>query len=229
MTWAVVQFPGSNCDADAFRALQVFNSDVKMHWHDEPIEEGQYDLICLPGGFSFGDYLRAGSLAKLSLAIANLESVIQAGAHVIGICNGFQILLEKKILPGALTLNQDRHFVSKTVETKITEEAFPWFKNSDIGKPLKLPMAHKYGNYKITAVNRAEVTSPITYALNPNGSTDAIAGVYRKIGQGSAFGLMPHPERASFEALGLMDGSLFWENAKAQLLATDAPQKEAQS
>lgn len=213
MRVGIIQFPGSNSDLDALKALRPFSDQVSLHWHEDSLEKARYDLIILPGGFSFGDYLRAGSLAKCSNAVKNLEQVVEAGAHVLGICNGFQILLEMQLLPGVLIMNESRLFISRVEEIEITEEAFPWFRASDVGRRLKLPIAHRYGNYRITPVNRKEVRSPIQYAENPNGSVEAIAGVYRSLGAGSVFGLMPHPERASFEAIGLQDGSLFWKNA----------------
>lgn len=211
--WGVIQFPGSNCDHDALRALQLFSKkfEARFHWHEEPIEEGQYDVIVVPGGFSFGDYLRAGSIAKLSPATKSLQKAIEAGAHAIGICNGFQILLEAGILPGMLQSNTGLRFISRTVPLRIKKAVHPWFSEKDVGKIIHYPIAHGFGNYQPAGSEKYDVA--IEYVDNPNGSYQDTAGIYRKIGKGSAFGLMPHPERASFETLNLIDGKQLWENA----------------
>lgn len=214
---AVIQFPGSNCDHDAYRALEANGFDVKMHWHEVAIQKNQYPLIIVPGGFSFGDYLRAGAIAKLSVAAQSLEEAIEAGAHVMGICNGFQILLESRMLPGYLHVNSHLRFVSKTCSLKVTDEAFPWIQKKDLGKILRFPIAHRFGNYQVPKIDRGEVDAVLKYEKNPNGSFEDVAGIYRKVGKGSVMGLMPHPERASFDALHLSDGQLFWKNAKEAL------------
>lgn len=216
--WAVVQFPGSNCDHDALKALQIFPQvNASFHWHEEPIKKNQYEVIVLPGGFSFGDYLRAGAIAKLSAAMASLPEAIEAGAHVMGICNGFQILLEARLLPGYLQVNQNLRFISEDAPLMICAEAFPWVTAKDKGKSVSFPIAHRFGNYQLSKMDRDEVKPILKYEKNPNGSYQDIAGVYRQLGKGSVFGLMPHPERASFEALRNADGVAFWKNAVENL------------
>jgi phosphoribosylformylglycinamidine synthase I len=214
----VIRFPGSNCDQDTLRALQNQNGiSASFHWHEDELKVGQYDLIVIPGGFSFGDYLRAGAIAKQSPAIMGLSDAIEAGAHCLGLCNGFQILLEARLLPGYLTVNSHLKFVSRVVELKVSGEAFPWFCPRDHGKILRFPVAHKFGNYQIQKIDVSEVKPALTYLEDINGSHQNIAGVYRKHGKGSILGMMPHPERASFEDLKLMDGQLLWKNAVENL------------
>jgi len=223
MNWAVIQFPGSNCDADALKAVRAATSvNCNFHWHADPIVPGQYQVIIIPGGFSFGDYLRTGAIAKLSPAVKSLPAAIEAGAHVLGICNGFQILLEARLLPGVLKVNHHLGFVSKNAECMIEEEAFPWFRAEDRGTVMKLPIAHGYGNFQAPKMDLKESSAVLKYQENPNGSVDSIAGIYRKLGKGSVMGLMPHPERASFADLMLNDGSLFWKNAESCLGASAA-------
>lgn len=218
MAWAVLQFPGSNCDADALKAVRATTSvTCDFHWHAEPILLGQYQVIILPGGFSFGDYLRTGAIAKLSPSVKSLPAAIEAGAHVLGICNGFQILLEARLLPGVLKVNHHLRFVSKNAECVIEDEAFPWFRLADKGNILKMPIAHGYGNFQAPKMDLKESSAVLKYRDNPNGSVDSIAGIYRRMGAGSVMGLMPHPERASFQDLQLNDGACFWQNAEANL------------
>lgn len=217
--WGIIQFPGSNSDLDAYRVFeQIPGIKVSYHWHEDSIQKDDYQVMVIPGGFSFGDYLRTGAIAKLSNAVQSLPEAIEAGMHVIGICNGFQILLEARLLPGMLQVNKNLKFISKKIDCEIVKPAFPWFQESDVGKTLELPIAHGCGNYQIKAVDLSEVQAAITYKENPNGSFQNIAGVYRSLGKGSIFGLMPHPERAALEFLHRRDGELFWKNAK-QLLA----------
>jgi phosphoribosylformylglycinamidine synthase subunit PurQ / glutaminase len=216
--WAILQFPGSNCDADALKAIRAHTQvAVRYHWYSEPVQVGQYDVVLLPGGFSFGDYLRTGAIAKISPAMRSLPAAIEAGTHALGICNGFQILLEARLLPGVLKVNHHLKFVSRSVDCRIDAEVFPWFRSDDCGKNLRLPVAHGYGNFQAPKMDLAEAQVALRYQENPNGSLDSIAGIYRRLGQGSVMGLMPHPERASFADLRLQDGSLFWTNAQRAL------------
>lgn len=218
--WGIIQFPGSNSDLDAYRVFeQIPGIKVSYHWHEDPIQKDDYQVMVIPGGFSFGDYLRTGAIAKLSNAVQSLPEAIEAGMHVIGICNGFQILLEARLLPGMLQVNKNLKFISKKIDCEIVQPAFPWFQGSDVGKTLQLPIAHGCGNYQIKPVDLSEVQAAITYKENPNGSFQNIAGVYRSLGKGSIFGLMPHPERAALEFLHRRDGELFWKNAKELLAA----------
>ncbi len=214
-SWAVVQFPGSNCDHDL---LKVFKSlpgiAAQYHWHEDPIEVGQYEVIGIPGGFSFGDYLRAGAIAKLSNALKGLEKAVEAGAHVLGICNGFQILVESRLLPGYLHVNQSLRFISKNAALEVKAEAYPWIQKEDIGKVWHFPIAHRFGNYQKSKIDALDASSPLYYfGENPNGSAEGIAAVYRQLGKGSLFALMPHPERAFFGETRNADGQKFFENA----------------
>jgi len=219
-TWGILQFPGSNSDWDAYRVFeQLEGVSPEMHWHEDKISAGKYQVMIIPGGFSFGDYLRAGAIAKLSHAMSSLPEAIEKGCHVMGICNGFQILLESRLLPGVLQVNQNLKFISKRVECEISEKAFPWFQKKDIHQKLELPIAHGFGNYQLSPVDRSEIQAVIKYVENPNGSKENIAGIYRKMGEGSVMGLMPHPERASLADLKHCDGSLFWQNALEVLKA----------
>lgn len=216
--WAVVQFPGSNCDHDTVKAFErVAGVSTVLHWHENVLPLNEYEVIALPGGFSFGDYLRAGAIAKQSEAIRSLDAAVQAGAHCVGICNGFQILLEAKLLPGFLHVNSHLRFVSETVQVKISSEAFPWFSKDDVGKIVSYPIAHRFGNYQVSKVEQGDLQPVLQYVENPNGSIQSVAGIYRKVGRGSYLGMMPHPERASFEALRLTDGLSLWNQAARAL------------
>lgn len=215
---AVIRFPGSNCDHDALRALQLEpDISARYHWYQEKIQPGAYQIILIPGGFSFGDYLRAGAIAKLSPAMESLNEAVEAGANVLGICNGFQILIEARMLPGYLTVNKNLKFISRAVRLRIENSAFPWIRKSDIGKTITTPIAHRFGNFQISKMDRSELNPVFKYEENPNGSIEDIAGIYRSVGKGSVMGLMPHPERASFSPLRLSDGKLFWKNAAEAL------------
>jgi len=211
---AVIRFPGSNCDHDALRALsETQGIEACYHWHEEKIPKNTYQLVVIPGGFSFGDYLRAGAIAKLSNAMLSLPDAVEAGAHVLGICNGFQILIESRMLPGYLQVNSGLKFVSKLVDLRVESAAYPWLRDEDRGATLKVPVAHRFGNFQVPKIDLAEVSPVFRYEVNPNGSFQDIAGIYRKFGNGSVMGMMPHPERASFPALRLADGQRLWQNA----------------
>ncbi len=211
---AVIRFPGSNCDHDALRALsETSGVSAEYHWHEDEVPKNRYQLIVIPGGFSFGDYLRAGAIAKLSKAMLSLPEAVDAGAHVLGICNGFQILLEARLLPGYLQVNSHLRFVSRQTELRIEKKAFPWIGQKDLGKTLRVPIAHRFGNFQVGKMDLPELDVVFKYTQNPNGSFQDIAGIYRPVGQGSIMGMMPHPERASFPALGLADGRMLWKNA----------------
>ncbi|TVQ80380.1 MAG: phosphoribosylformylglycinamidine synthase I [Bradymonadales bacterium] len=211
--WAVLKFPGSNGEGDALKALSAYPVKLVEHWHEDPIQVGDYELLILPGGFSYGDYLRAGAIAKHAPALKNLHEVISEGCHVMGICNGFQILLEARLIPGFLQVNSSLKFISDMVDCHLNHAVEPWIRKEDCGKRLKLPVAHRFGNYQVSRVDRSELVAALTYEVDLNSSVDQIAGVYRSIGRGSVFAMMPHPERAAFEALGANDGRLFFDNA----------------
>ncbi|MEZ4704839.1 MAG: phosphoribosylformylglycinamidine synthase subunit PurQ [Bdellovibrionota bacterium] len=218
---AVIIFPGSNCDRDAVHALKnVFGLEVEEHWHDLPITES-YDLIVLPGGFSYGDYLRAGAMAKLSKAVKSLDRALADGAKVLGICNGFQILTEAGYLPGALTKNEDTRFHCHDVHIKVENTKTSWTQSLSKGKTLRMPIAHAEGRYFIDpkGLEQLQQNQQIAYSYvnvegvadassNPNGSVQNIAGVFDSSFQ--VLGLMPHPERCCEAILGNEDGKAFF-------------------
>lgn len=182
----IIVFLGTNCEQDTKRACEFFGWDTEYIWHTEKIEKN-YDLIFIPGGFSYGDTISSGRIAKLSPAVKYLPV---GKSLIIGICNGFQILCESKLLPGALVENQNMKFISKVSEINFKNEL------------INLPIAHHQGNYVCENIDKSKIL--ITYKYNENGSDLAIAGLYDK--ENKIIGMMPHPERAIFEELGLRDG-----------------------
>ncbi|HLG19867.1 MAG TPA: phosphoribosylformylglycinamidine synthase subunit PurQ [Bdellovibrionota bacterium] len=214
---AVVIFPGSNCDRDAFYVVKdILGKSVTYHWHDEPIRD-EYKAVILPGGFSYGDYLRAGALAKISPAVSSLGPFIDRGGWVLGICNGFQTLVEAGYLPGALMKNRSLQFQCEDVHVRIESTKAPFFDDGMKGKVLRLPIAHSEGRYDADDATLGSLRTRNQIALryvgpkgeeedrfNANGSAAAIAGITNE--RGNVFGLMPHPERCSDEALGNTDG-----------------------
>ena len=221
MKFAVCVFPGSNCDYDTYYVIRdVLEKDVEfVLWNQK--ELSKYDCVILPGGFSFGDYLRPGALAsKTPLAEAVYESA-QKGKYVIGICNGFQILTELKLLPGALLPNINGKFICKWVNLRVENDNTAFTRELDKGEVLRIPIAHHDGRYYITEEelkqmeNRGQILfrycdeeGRVSDESNPNGSVSNIAGVMNK--EGNVFGIMPHPERASEDILGSHDGLMLW-------------------
>jgi phosphoribosylformylglycinamidine synthase len=216
MKAAVIVLPGSNCDYDAFHVLsEVLGVPTDLLWHEET-QLDQYDLVVLPGGFSYGDYLRGGAIARFSPAVLALSDYVAARRGlVLGICNGFQTLTEAGLLPGALAHNVTRQFICKTVALKVENADSPFTNELEAGEHIELPIAHSQGRYVIdpeglTALKRNRQIL-LTYAgENPNGSTDAIAGIMDR--DGKVFGLMPHPERNSETILGSGDGLRLWKS-----------------
>ncbi|MCB0327307.1 MAG: phosphoribosylformylglycinamidine synthase subunit PurQ [Bdellovibrionales bacterium] len=220
-TAAVIIFPGSNCDRDAVHALStIFSMQVQEHWHDDPIEKN-YDLIVIPGGFSYGDYLRAGAMAKVSPAVQSIRACLERGSKVLGICNGFQILTEAGYLPGALTKNEDTRFHCHDVYLRCENDQTPWTRHLPLGQVLRMPIAHAEGRYMIDAEGAKKLKEKKQIALrycnaegeidsqsNPNGSMENIAGVFDESFQ--VLGLMPHPERCCEALLGNEDGKAFF-------------------
>ncbi len=217
-TFAVVVFPGSNCDRDCVHALRdELQQRVVEVWHRDAIP-ANVDCIVIPGGFSYGDALRAGALAALSPVMGSVKRFADAGAPIIGICNGFQALLEAKLLPGALLRNRSLRFRCKRVHVRIETTACAFTSSGlSIHDSLSLPIAHGFGAYHLPKDQLAHLessgqivlrycdsTSAVTDGANPNGSVNNIAGVMNA--QGNMLGLMPHPERASSELLGGADG-----------------------
>jgi len=221
MKSSVIIFPGSNCDRDMDVALKKFGFKNQMVWHNDP-NLPKSDLIILPGGFSYGDYLRCGGIAAKSKIIKSVVDFANSGGLVVGVCNGFQILIETGLLPGALLRNKYLEFICKNVFVKINNSENKYFKN--IKKNiLKLHIAHNEGNYFCSpdelkfiednnqiAVNYCNKNGDISEENNPNGSIDNIAGIFNK--SKNILGMMPHPERMINSYLSGEDGSIFFEN-----------------
>jgi len=213
--FAVIVFPGSNCDYDAFYALnKILNVDVKFVWHKENNLK-IFDAILIPGGFSYGDYLRTGAIARFSPIMNAILSESKKGKAVIGICNGFQILLECGLLPGALINNKNIKFLSKDVKLSVSTNESIFTKNLMEGDVLKMPIAHKQGNYIVDnqTLKKLENENRIIfkyYDENPNGSMMDIGGIINK--DRNILGMMPHPERACEKILGSEDGKRIFES-----------------
>ncbi len=207
MRFAVVVFPGSNCDRDMYHAVKDgLQEEVDMVWHLETSLEN-YDGILLPGGFSYGDYLRTGAMAKTSPIMKAVKEAAQKGKPVLGVCNGFQILLESGLLPGAMLRNKNLKFMCRTVELHIQNKN-TMFTTGYEETTIRLPIAHGEGNYYCdektyeALVQNNQIV--FTYGENPNGSVHDIAGIINK--EGNVLGMMPHPERAVETLLGNEDG-----------------------
>ena len=221
MKSAVIIFPGSNCDRDMDVALKKFGFKNKMVWHQD-VELPKSDLVVLPGGFSYGDYLRCGSMASKSRIMSSVISFAKSGGLVMGICNGFQILVEAGLLQGVLLRNKFLEFICKNVHVKIDNKDNPYFKN--INKEIfEFHIAHNEGNYFCTkdqlkeiednnqvAVYYCDKDGQIEENFNPNGSLKNIAGIFNK--KKNVLGMMPHPERMIDKSLSGEDGSLFFKN-----------------
>ncbi|MGF1492778.1 MAG: phosphoribosylformylglycinamidine synthase subunit PurQ [Microcoleaceae cyanobacterium] len=209
MKFGVIVFPGSNCDRDVVWVIQgLLGQPTRMVWHQET-DLSDIDVVVIPGGFSYGDYLRCGAVAQFSPAMnATLEHANQ-GKLVVGICNGFQILTEMGLLPGALVRNRNLHFICDQVPVTVTNTNTPWTRAYADAEVLTLPIAHGEGCYYADTQTLEDLEShqQIVFryeGTNPNGSLDNIAGICNR--QGNVLGLMPHPERASDSALGSVDG-----------------------
>jgi phosphoribosylformylglycinamidine synthase len=204
----VVTFPGSNCEHDVVLAVDRLGGHGDLVWHDATDLSG-FDAVVLPGGFAHGDYLRAGALARFSPVMAAIADYAAAGGPVVGICNGFQVLTEAGLLPGALHKNRDLRFLCTTVEVRVESTRSVLTGGASPGDRLCIPINHFVGNYVCDAetlrVLREEDRVVLRYTDNPNGSVDDIAGIAN--GAGNVVGLMPHPERAVDELLGSADGA----------------------
>ncbi len=210
---AVLRFPGTNCEFDTEYALKKEGFEVKIVWHKEE-KLPECDLVVVPGGFSYGDYLRSGSIARFSPVMKAVEAYAKDGGYVLGICNGFQILTEAGLLPGALKRNNNLHFISKMQHIKVVNNNNKFLQNCEVGEVLKIPVAHADGNYYIDNKGLEELKKNNQILLkycdedgNPmvlNGSVEQIAGICNK--EKNVFGLMPHPERAIETILGSIDG-----------------------
>ena len=223
MKFGIIQFPGSNCDQDAYHALaNVLGQPTRYIWHKDSTL-GAVDCVVVPGGFSYGDYLRTGAIARFSPAMQAVAAHAKAGGLVIGICNGFQILCEAQLLPGALIRNKSLKFICEHVFVRVETTDSPFTNTCQSGQVLRIPIAHGEGCYFAEPAVIAELErehqvmvryctkdGKINTAANPNGSISNIAGICNA-GR-NVFGLMPHPERASESALGSEDGRVIFES-----------------
>ena len=219
MRAAVIVFPGSNCDRDLAVAFEQAGMDVTMVWHkDTQLPEG-LDIVGVPGGFSFGDYLRCGAIAAHSPICKSLINHTERGGYAIGVCNGFQILTETGILPGALRRNAGLKYICRTVGLKVENNETAFTSGYDLGQVIDIPIAHHDGNYFVTdeklAQLRDEGRIAFTYTDNPNGSVADIAGVISK--NRRVLGMMPHPERAADAGHGGTDGVAMFRSLMDQL------------
>lgn len=207
MNFAVVVFPGSNCDIDCYKAIEAIGESVEYVWHTAT-DLSKYDCIILPGGFSYGDYLRTGAIARFAPVMQEVVRAAHEGKYVIGICNGFQILLESGLLPGAMLRNQSLKFLCQYEELIVENDETPFTSNYKKGESIRIPIAHGEGNYYCDeeTLMRLKQNKQIvfTYRTNPNGSVSDIAGIINE--QGNVLGMMPHPERAVHPLLGSEDG-----------------------
>lgn len=218
MRAGVIVFPGSNCDRDAYYALRdVLGYAVDFLWHDAACDLSDYGLVVVPGGFSYGDYLRPGAIARFARVMDSLRAYAERGGRVLGICNGFQILCEAGLLPGALTRNIGLKFRCMPVHIRVENAATPFTRRYRQGEVLRLPIAHGDGRYVCDEATLQQLrangqiifrycspTGALDAAYNPNGSVDHIAGVANA--QFNVLGMMPHPERACELLLGSEDG-----------------------
>ena len=232
MKFGVVQFPDSNCDDDAYHAIEsVVGQPVEFIWHQSEAVSG-FDAIILPGGFAFGDYLRTGAIARFSPVMAAVGRFARSGGLVLGICNGFQILLEAGLLPGAMTRNQRLRFLCRQVHVRVESTDTPFTSSARAGQVLKMPIAHMEGNYFCDPETLAELerneqiifryvtpdgrdAGPDDFEANPNGALHAIAGICNR--ERNVLGLMPHPERAVESPLGSADGLVVFRSLVASL------------
>jgi len=230
MKFGVIRFPGSNCDQDAYYVLRdVLRKPVDYLWHEDTSVKG-YDCLILPGGFSYGDYLRTGAIARFSPIMEAVVAHAERGRYVLGICNGFQILCESHLLPGALTRNSGLKFICKFVHLRVENAETPWTRAARKGQTLRIPIAHGEGRYvadpdtlaQLSATGRvlfrySDPQGHLTAESNPNGSLENIAGIANE--NFNVLGLMPHPERASEKILGSADGRVIFESIVRSLLA----------
>jgi phosphoribosylformylglycinamidine synthase I len=222
MKFGVVVFPGSNCDHDAWYAVSHnIGQSAEFIWHDAT-KLGDVDAIILPGGFSYGDYLRCGAIARFSPVMKAVSSFANAGGLVLGVCNGFQILVESGLLPGALLRNQGLKFICKDVELQVETTNSPFTHSATKGQILKVPIAHGEGCYfaddRTLDQLRDEDRIAFKYKTNPNGSVRDIAGILNS-GR-NVLGLMPHPERASEPLMGSTDGLVVLQSMVSALAGT---------
>ena len=228
MKFGVLQFPGSNCDHDAYHVISKHvGQPVDFIWHKSTDLSG-YDAVIVPGGFSYGDYLRAGALARFSPVMNSVKDFASRGGFVLGICNGFQILCEAGLLPGALIRNRGLHLICKHVNIKVENSTTAYTEQYENGEVLSIPIAHAEGNYTCDDETFHEMekngqivfrycdeSGNVTDAVNPNGARSNIAGICSK--EGNVLGMMPHPERACEELLGSSDGRELFKSLASRI------------
>ena len=229
MNIGIIVFPGSNCDRDCAHVIsEVMRHTAHLIWHQDHSVKGM-DAIILPGGFSYGDYLRTGSIARFSPIMEAVIDFAGRGGLVLGICNGFQILLEAGLLPGAMLRNTDLSFICEDAYVRVENAATPFTTQCQPGQVLKLPIAHADGNYYTDPVTLSALRANaqivfrycdkngnVTTTANPNGSLDNIAGI--RNARGNVLGLMPHPERCAEMILNNLDGRLIFESMLASFI-----------
>ncbi len=217
MKFGVLMFPGSNCDLDSYHLVKdVLKEPVEYLWHEDSLP-GDIDCVILPGGFTYGDYLRPGAMARFSNIMKDINDFASTGGLVVGICNGFQILLEAGLLPGALMRNKQLKFICDYLYIKVENNSTPFTGDCEKKEILKIPVAHNEGNYFASdeVIQNMETNNQIIFRYcnengkrddksNPNGSKSNIAGICNE--SKNVLGMMPHPERAGEEALGFVDG-----------------------
>jgi phosphoribosylformylglycinamidine synthase I len=235
MKFAVIVFPGSNCDHDAYHAAKhVMGQDAEFIWHKETSLKSA-DVVILPGGFSHGDYLRTGAIARFSPIMNAVSEFASAGGPLLGICNGFQVLCEAHLLPGAMLRNRDLKFHCEHVSVRVEQTDTPFTAAATRGQVLRLPIAHGEGNYyadpdTIAALESSrrvvfrycDASGELSEAANPNGSVRSIAGICSE--RRNVVGLMPHPERACESPLGSKDGLVLFESVLRALSSAGAVQ-----
>lgn len=226
MKFSVTVFPGSNCDHDCeYVVRNVMGQSVEMIWHKDTDLKNP-DCVVVPGGFSYGDYLRTGAIARFSPVMKSVADFAAQGGLVIGICNGFQILCEAGLLPGALLRNKSLKFICQSLQIRVEETDTPFTNASAKGQVLKIPIAHGEGNYFIDPeglkrlkanrqiiVRYCDEKGNLTPESNPNGSLESIAGICNE--KRNVFGLMPHPDRSGEDLLGSSDGQFIWKSILA--------------
>ncbi|MDF0728794.1 phosphoribosylformylglycinamidine synthase subunit PurQ [Cytobacillus sp. S13-E01] len=219
MKFACIVFPGSNCDIDMFHAIKdELGEEVEYVWHDADNLD-TFDGILLPGGFSYGDYLRSGAIARFSNVMTAIKEAAEAGKPILGVCNGFQILLEAGLLPGAMRRNENLKFKCEQVELRVENNTTMFTAGYKVDQVITIPIAHGDGNYYCDeqTLTRLQENNQIVFKYhgsNPNGSLDDIAGIVNE--QGNVLGMMPHPERAVDELLGSADGLKLFQSIVKQ-------------
>lgn len=228
MKCGVVTFPGSNCDQDCFYILQgIYGADTHWIWHKDTSLDG-FDLVVLPGGFSYGDYLRAGAIARFSPIMKAVTEYANRGGLLLGICNGFQILLEAGLLPGALLANDTQKFICRYVHLRVDNAGTPFTRACEPGEVLRIPIAHAQGNYYADpgtmkeledngriVLRYCDTEGKLTGAANPNGSLGHVAGIIND--KGNVLGMMPHPERCADPLWPELDGQKIFNSVLAHL------------